>query len=281
MKDKGQDVNNLIKEALAEDIQEGDITTAAIIPENVQGSGIFLVKEKGIVAGLSVIEQVFRIYDASVAFTYLRKDGDAVSERTAAARVSGSAGSLLTVERTALNFLQRMSGIATLTSQFAKEIQHTGAKILDTRKTAPGLRVFDKEAVRIGGGMNHRMGLFDMFLIKDNHIAVAGSLTKAVAACRSVQSNKTIKIEVEAETIDQVQEALTCDVDMIMLDNFSLPMIVQAVKIVNKQCLLEVSGGVSLENIASIAKTGVDYISVGALTHSAKALDISFDLTLL
>jgi nicotinate-nucleotide pyrophosphorylase (carboxylating) len=199
-----------------------------------------------------------------------------------AAEVEGKASSILPAERTALNFLQRMSGIATLTNKFVKEISHTKEKILDTRKTVPGLRLLDKEAVKLGGGKNHRIGLFDMYLIKDNHLEIAGSITNAVQECKKFQQkkNSNIKIEVETKNLEEVKEALACDVDIIMLDNFKTDPMKKAVELINRKCLVEASGNINLDNVKEVAETGVDFISVGALTHSVKALDISLEIEL-
>lgn len=277
-----QIVKEIIKRALEEDIGTGDITTEAIIPGNAKAKGEFVVKDTGVIAGLGVAKEVFRQIDETIGFEKFFKEGDKVDRGDRVAKVSGRATSLLKGERTALNFLQRMSGIATLTRQYKDAIAHTKVKILDTRKTVPSLRLLDKMAVKIGGGENHRMGLYDMFLIKDNHIAVAGSLTKAVNACRRYRQERNAdwKIEVETDTLEQVEEALNCAVDIIMLDNFSVEDMKKAVGLIRRQCKIEASGGVSLSNIKAIAETGVDYISVGMLTHSVKAMDISFDIVL-
>jgi nicotinate-nucleotide pyrophosphorylase (carboxylating) len=275
-------LNQLIKRSLKEDIGEGDITSRAIIPKSVKAKGNFLVKADGIIAGQKIAKKVFKMVDPDLKFKESIKDGNAVRKGIITAEVEGRASSILTAERTALNFLQRMSGIATLTNQFVKEIAHTKAKILDTRKTVPGLRMLDKEAVRLGGGQNHRIGLFDMLLIKDNHIAVAGSITEAVNACRKYQEKKksSFKIEVETKNLNEVEEALKCKVDIIMLDNFNFDLMYEAVKLINGKCFVEASGNVNLENVRTIAETGVDFISVGALTHSVKALDISLEVEL-
>ncbi len=230
--------------------------------------------------GLDIVEKVFKIYDSSLKFKKIFKEGDKVKAGTIVAEVHGKAASILTAERTALNFFQRMSGIATYANQFAEIINHTNTKIIDTRKTAPGLRAIDKLAVRLSGCENHRVGLFDMYLIKDNHIEVAGSITKAIEACKKNNSkNKTkFKIEIETKNLDEVKEALDCNPDIIMLDNFKLKDMRRAVKIINGKCKVEASGMVNLETVKAIAETGVDYISVGALTHSVKALDISLEV---
>ena len=275
-------IKKIIQSALDEDIQSGDVTTQAVIPDSVLGKGSFLVKAYGVIAGLGVAKNVFQLVDEEIIFNQFVDDGKKVNRGEIVAEVTGRASSILTAERTALNFLQRMSGIATLTNKFVEEISHTKAKILDTRKTIPGLRLLDKEAVRLGGGKNHRIGLFDMFLIKDNHIEIAGSITKAIDACRNFQKNKNsnLKIEVETKNLDEVKEALDCNVDIIMLDNFKTDMMRKAVAIINEKCKVEASGNINLDNVKEVAETGVDFISVGALTHSVKALDISLEVEL-
>ena len=273
-------IENIIRNSLAEDIGNGDITTDAIVPDNLAGVGEFIVKNDGIIAGLDIIEILLGIVDSDLVIEKKIYDGEKVNNGYIFAIVKGRISSILTAERTALNFLQRMSGIATMTNIYIEKIKHTKAKILDTRKTVPGLRELDKLAVKIGGGSNHRFGLYDMFLIKDNHIAVAGSITKAVNACKvfQMENNSNFKIEVETENIEQVKEALTCGVDFIMLDNFNLKEMEKAVELISGKCLIEASGGIDLNTIKQIAETGVDFISVGALTHSVKALDISLEI---
>ena len=273
-------IDKIIRNAFAEDIGTEDITTAAIVNSKQKAKGNFLIKEEGVLAGIEIAERVFEIYDQLLNFQILIKDGQKVKPGNIAAVVSGTASSILTAERTALNFLQRMSGIATLTAKFVNEAKHTSAKIIDTRKTVPGLRMLDKMAVKIGGGNNHRFGLYDMFLIKDNHIEIAGSITKAVEKCKAYneQKEEQFKIEVETKNIDEVKEALTCNVDVIMLDNFEISEMKKAVKLIGGKCKVEASGGISLQTVKAIAETGVDLISAGALTHSVKALDISLEL---
>lgn len=263
-----------IQTALAEDIGSGDMTTQALITQNTSLHGRFMAKAPGIVAGLEVAAHTFQLLDTAVCFTPQAHDGDAVSSGQVIATISGPAPAILSGERVALNFLQRMSGIATLTRHFVEAVAGTGAVILDTRKTAPGLRAADKLAVQLGGGQNHRFGLFDMALIKENHItAVHGDLAEAV---RRVKTHApTIPIEIEVTTLSQLDTALTLPVDRIMLDNMSLDEMHSAVKRTAGRIPLEASGNVSLETVRAIAETGVDYISVGALTHSVKALDIS------
>ena len=273
-------IKEIIKRALEEDIRTGDITSEAIIPQHRNATGEFLVKQDGILAGFDIVEACFTAYDPEVTFTRYYSDGDKVLNGTIAAIVQGSARSILTVERTALNFFQRMSGIATLTHEFSDRIKHTKAKLIDTRKTVPGLRETDKLAVRMGGAENHRMGLYDMFLIKDNHIETAGSITKAVDACKILRNkkDKRLKIEVETKNPEEVKEALDCGVDVIMLDNFEIDAMKEMVKLINGKCKIEASGMVNIDSVKKIAETGVDYISAGALTHSVKALDISLEI---
>ncbi len=277
-----KDFEYLIKNALAEDIGSGDITTSAIVPDNLIATGEFLVKQNGIVAGLEVVEMLLKIVDSKLFFVRNVNDGEKVNSGKIIATVKGSAASMLTAERTALNFLQRMSGIATMTNLYIERIKHTKAKILDTRKTAPGLRELDKLAVKLGGGTNHRIGLYDMFLIKDNHIAAAGSITKAIESCKEYRrkNNSSYKIEVETENLEQVKEALNTGADFILLDNFEPVEMRKAVQLISGKCLTEASGGIDLNTIKAVAETGVDYISVGALTHSVRALDISLEITI-
>ena len=272
----------LIYNALKEDIRKGDITTEATISKSKKATGKFLIKADGIIAGLEVAKSVFKTVDSKIKFEIKIKDGSKVKSGDIAAIVSGKAQSLLTAERTALNFLQRMSGIATSANTYAEKINHTKAKVIDTRKTVPGLRALDKLAVKLGGCNNHRIGLYDMFLIKDNHIEVAGSITKAVEACikYNKKHHKKFKIEVETKNLIEVEEALKTKADIIMLDNFEVNEMKKAVNLINGKCKVEASGGVNLDTIKSIAETGVDYISVGALTHSVKALDISLEISL-
>jgi len=272
----------LISTSLKEDIKSGDITTKATISKSKKAVGKFLVKADGIIAGLEIAKEVFKQVDPKIKFETKIKDGSNVKYGDITAIVSGKAQSLLTAERTALNFLQRMSGIATSANNYSEKVRHTKAKVIDTRKTVPGLRALDKMAVKFGGCANHRIGLYDMFLIKDNHIEVAGSITKAVEAC--VKYNKKhhtkFNIEVETKNLKEVEEAIKTKADIIMLDNFEIDEMTKAVKLINGKCKVEASGGVNLDTVKAIAETGVDYISVGALTHSVKALDISLEITL-
>jgi nicotinate-nucleotide pyrophosphorylase (carboxylating) len=269
------DILEAIRRALQEDIGQGDATSNSIIPLEAQMSGQIIAKQAGIIAGLDVAEAVCRAVDAEIDFRALAGEGDQVENRQIVAALTGPARSLLTAERAALNFLGRMSGIATLTRQFVDAVAGTGAVILDTRKTAPGLRMLDKLAVLRGGGQNHRIGLYDMILIKDNHIDFAGSIIEAVTRARA--ASRGLEIEVETRTLEHVREALSLGVERILLDNMSLEMMREAVHLTAGRAKLEASGNVSLETVRAIAETGVDYISAGALTHSAKVFDVSLD----
>jgi len=263
--------------ALAEDLGAGDVTTEATVPEHAVGTGELLVKESGVVCGLRVAESTFRALDPEIRFEALTSDGKNVSEPPSiVARVTGSERAILTGERVALNFLGRLSGIATLTRRYVDAIDGTGVAVLDTRKTTPGLRALEKHAVACGGGHNHRFGLDDAVLIKDNHLRAAGSITEAV---RLVRVTTDLPIEVECETRAQVGEALELGVDAILLDNMTLAELREAVSLTAGRARLEASGGVNLDTIRAIAETGVDEISVGALTHSARSLDVSLELT--
>jgi nicotinate-nucleotide pyrophosphorylase (carboxylating) len=269
------DLLDAIRRALAEDIGPGDATTNSIVPPEAVMRGQILAKQDGVVAGLDVARAVYEMVDARVVFEAQVEEGAGVSRGQVLALVSGPARGLLTAERTALNFLGRMSGIATLTRQFVDAVAGTRAVILDTRKTAPGLRAADKLAVRRGGGQNHRMGLYDMVLIKDNHIDFAGSLVAAVERAR--QGAPGLEIEVEARTLEDVRQALALGVERILLDNMTPAMMAEAVHLAAGRAKLEASGNVTLETVRRIAETGVDYISSGALTHSARVFDVSFD----
>jgi nicotinate-nucleotide pyrophosphorylase (carboxylating) len=262
-----------IHRALEEDIGNGDATSNAIIPPDVTVSGNIIAKQAGVVAGLEVARACFFFLNEEVEFLPLVSDGSHVRSSQTLANLSGPARAILTAERTALNFLMRMSGIATLTHRFVEAVSGTRAVILDTRKTAPGLRLIDKLAVRLGGGQNHRIGLYDMILIKDNHIDFAGSLPEAVRRART--ANSDLEIEVEARSLKDVQAAFDLGITRILLDNMSSEMMRQAVEMTGDRAFLEASGNVSLENVRQIAETGVNYISIGALTHSVQALDVS------
>lgn len=275
MKPLHPEIMEVIQRALAEDIGPGDATSNSILPAEADMHGQIIAKQEGVIAGLDVAEAVYLTFDPQVTFQTMAEEGARATNRQTLAKVSGSARSLLTAERTALNFLGRMSGIATLTRSFMDAVAGTKAVILDTRKTAPGLRMVDKLAVVRGGGHNHRIGLFDMILIKDNHIDFAGSLEEAVTRARAVHSG--LEIEVEARTLEHVETALKLGVERILLDNMSPGMMAEAVRLTNGRAKLEASGNVNLETVRRIAETGVDYISVGALTHSAKVFDVSFD----
>ena len=273
------DIDDLIRRALAEDVGPGDITTSATVPPGTPGRGILLAKAPMVVAGLDLARAVFDLVaaPASSHFTAIVKDGDEVAAGTTLATVEGPASALLTAERTALNLLQRLSGIATATRAY---VTASGGRItiLDTRKTTPTLRAIEKYAVRIGGGTNHRFGLFDMILIKDNHVRLAGGIRQAIDAARG--AGPAMRVEVEAQTVTEAAEAAEAGADIILLDNLSTPEIVEAVKIIDGRAKIEVSGGVTLERISELAATGADFVSVGALTHSVQAADISFEIEL-
>jgi len=271
------EVKPIIRRALREDIGDGDVTTRCTVPLQALLTGRFIAKEAGIVAGLEVARLTFVMLDESVGFVPHLVDGECVEVGQVIATVGGPGRALLGGERVALNFLQRMSGIASLARSFVAAVQGTRAVILDTRKTAPGLRLLDKWAVRLGGAQNHRSGLYDMVLIKDNHIAAVGGITQAVERVRARDRRKRA-IEVEVKNLAELQEALELTVDRIMLDNMSLDQMREAVRLTDGRVPLEASGNVTLENVAAVAATGVDYISVGALTHSVQALDISLKL---
>jgi len=269
-----QQLNRIIGTALEEDIHTGDITTLALQLGSRRISGILKAKEEMIICGMQVAEQVLATVDKNLLFTASCADGDTLPAGGIIAHFSGDAQQLLQGERVALNLLQRMSGVATLTARYVRAVQGTKARIVDTRKTTPGLRVLEKYAVRVGGGSNHRTGLYDGVLIKENHIAAAGGITEAIRRTRSYIPH-TLKIEIETESLAQVKEALAAGADIIMLDNMTIPLMEEAVALIGGRALTEASGGVNLETVRSIAGTGVDIISVGALTHSAPAMDIS------
>jgi len=269
--------------ALEEDRYTGDITTLATIEPGKQGHAVIKAKASGVLAGAAVAEEVFMACDPQLSLRFFIHDGESVESGDTILDVSGSIASLLLAERTVLNFMQRMSGIATRTNLYVGKVAHTGAAILDTRKTAPGLRYFDKEAVRIGGGKNHRFGLFDMILIKDNHIDASGGVGNAVRNAVAYRRQKALNVLVETEvrSIRELSEALPCGPDIVLLDNFSEELLKQAVVLARRQAplvKLEASGNVGLHNVAVIAETGVDYISIGELTHSVRALDLSMTI---
>ncbi len=268
-----RDAERVVQLAVEEDLGAGDLTTERVIPAGATCRTELLLKEPGVVCGLAVAEAVFRALDPDIRFEQLASDGDRFDTPASVAALSGAAGPILTGERTALNFLGRLSGIATLTRRFADAVEGTGATVLDTRKTTPGLRALEKYAVRCGGGQNHRFGLYDGILIKDNHLKVAGSITAAVERARN-----GVPVQVEAETLDDVREALAAGADSILLDNMSPAELAEAVAEVGGRARLEASGGVSLETIREIAETGVDFVSIGALTHSARSLDVSLEV---
>ena len=268
----------IIDAALREDMPEGDITSESIIPADARSEAIFLAKEDGVLAGLPVARRVFEKIDSAVEFTGKIQDGAAFHKSDILARLKGPTIALLKGERTALNFLQHLSGVATATRRFVDAVAGTKAKILDTRKTTPGLRLLEKYAVKAGGGTNHRLSLSDMVLIKDNHLRHVGSVAEAVRRARARAAAKPgIRIEVEAADLSQVRDALAAGADMIMLDNMTLEMMSEAVSLAAGRVPLEASGNMSLDRVRAVAETGVDYISVGALTHSARAVDISLE----
>jgi nicotinate-nucleotide pyrophosphorylase (carboxylating) len=283
-------LESIVKAAIAEDLGSGDITTALTVPRSTIAKASIVTREPLVVAGMAIPHEVFfgvtypeywGIWDEDLLCTEyepLCKDGDTLEAGAALAQIEGPAHSILTGERVALNFLQRMSGIATMTRRYVELVAGTKARIVDTRKTTPGLRRLEKYAVAVGGGHNHRFGLSDGILIKDNHIAVAGGVAAAVSAAKAGAPH-TLKIEVEVDTINQLDEAITAGADVVLLDNMSVEMLREAVELAAGRVLLEASGGVNEENVRAIAETGVDIISVGALTHSARAIDISMEIT--
>lgn len=270
-------VDNIIRNALQEDIGTGDLTTLSIIPVGSVTDGFIYAKAAGVVAGLAVAKRVFEILNCEVRFVAQKADGDRIAKGDILALISGPAQAVLSGERVCLNLLQRMSGIATRTAGITAIIKDYKTVVVDTRKTTPGLRILEKYAVAAGGGKNHRFGLYDAVLIKDNHIKVAGGIQKAVALAKA-NAPHTAKIEVEVENLEGVHEALAAKADIIMLDNMNLDTIREAVKAIGGKALVEVSGGVNESNVLDYAKAGVDIVSVGALTHSVKALDISLDV---
>lgn len=270
-------IDQLIDLAIEEDIATGDLTTESIIPAHSRAIAEMKMKANGVISGLEVIRRVYERFEKDIIWEPKVKDGDRVKKGDIILRIEASYRCLLLGERLSLNILQRMSGIATETNRYMQELGGTGCRLLDTRKTAPGLRVLDKLAVKQGGGTNHRMGLFDMVMIKDNHIKVAGSITEAVKAVKA-RIPAGIKIEVETTNIDEVKEALSAGADIIMLDNMSNADMAEAVKIIGGKAQTEASGNMSIPRLREVAATGVDFISVGALTHSVKALDISMNI---
>jgi nicotinate-nucleotide pyrophosphorylase (carboxylating) len=270
-------VARAVAAALEEDLgQAGDITTDAIVPVEAEGSAAIVARQAGVVAGLDLAEAAFRALDPEIDFKRVVDDGGKVAAGRAIAQISGKTRAILTGERTALNFVGRLSGIATLTASFVEAIKGTSARIACTRKTTPGLRALEKYAVRAGGGMNHRFGLYDAVLVKDNHIAAAGGLAEALTRLRQ-RKGHVVKVEVEVDTLDQLREALEFPIDAVLLDNMDAATLKKAVKIAAGRVMTEASGGVTLENVREIASTGVDLISVGALTHSPRNLDSSLE----
>ena len=280
MKQHLPDVSEIVRYALAEDIGTGDITTLLTVDSETQGRAVMISKTNGIVAGIPVVERVFLQVDPGLRFEALVEEGEMIEKGQHLCIVEGCAQSLLTAERVALNFLQRLSGIATKTAEFVALVVGTKARIVDTRKTTPGLRELEKYAVRVGGGRNHRFGLYDAVMIKDNHIQATGGIAQAMERLLS-QVSHTLSITIECDTLEQVQEAIDAGADILLLDNMSLEMLQEAVELVDGQAMTEASGGVNEVTVSAIAQTGVDIISIGALTHSAPALDISLDLSLL
>lgn len=267
-------IDGIILNALREDMALGDMTTDSLIPEDSKSHALLIAKDNGTIAGLDVAERVFKLLDPDTVFTRRIQDGERVKKGDVIAEIEGNTRVLLKGERTALNFLQRLSGIATKTAEFCDRVKGLPVRIVDTRKTTPGLRFLEKYAVRAGGGYNHRYSLSDGVLIKDNHIQAAGGIKEAVEKARR-NIPHTAKIEVETETLRQVEEAIEAGADIIMLDNMSPDMMREAVRLINKRAVVEASGNVKLDNVYEIASTGVDIISVGELTHSVKAFDIS------
>ena len=266
----------ILLNALTEDIGAGDVTTQFTVPDEAMARGVLLAKAPGVVAGLAVACRVFTLVEHRAMWEPHVDDGEIVTPGTPLATITGPARGLLTAERVALNVLQRMSGTATLTARFVEKVDGTKARIVDTRKTTPGLRVLEKYAVRVGGGFNHRIGLYDMILIKDNHL-IAGEGVRATVERARRATGHALKIEVECKTLDEVDEAVAARADLLLLDNMDLETLAEAVRRVGGRALTEASGGVNLDTVADIARAGVDLISVGALTHSAPALDISLD----
>jgi nicotinate-nucleotide pyrophosphorylase (carboxylating) len=266
-------VDRIIEYALREDLGDGDVTTNSLATEKEDSKAVIRAKAKGVIAGLPIAKRVFQKLDPTVVCVDNIGDGEDIKPGDVLSEINGGTRALLSGERLALNILQRLSGIATLTSKYVNAVEGLPVKILDTRKTAPGLRILDKYAVSVGGGFNHRFGLFDGVLVKDNHIAIAGGIQEAVAVIRKKYKQK-YKIEVETSDLEQVKEALIAGADIIMLDNMSPEQMRKAVRLIDRNALVEASGGINLKNVRGVAETGVDFISVGALTHSAPALDI-------
>ncbi|MCX7599469.1 MAG: carboxylating nicotinate-nucleotide diphosphorylase [Armatimonadetes bacterium] len=272
-----QVVAGIVATALSEDVGPGDLTTRLCVPVETRAIGTIIAKKPGVHSGLYVAEEVFRQLDEGISFEAFVAEGDALEVGTVLARLTGPARPILTGERVALNFLQHLCGIATLTKAYAKALEGTGCVLLDTRKTMPGLRALEKAAVRAGGGHNHRLALYDGLLIKDNHVRAAGGVAAAIAAARR-GVHPGLRVEVEAQTFEQIEEALEAGADIIMLDNFPPEQVAEAVRRIRGRAKTEASGGITLENVGAYAEAGVDFVSVGALTHSAPALDLSLEL---
>ncbi len=269
-------IDKIITLAIEEDVEKGDVTTNSLVPESTLAVAEMTAKADGVISGIDIARMVFERFDKNIRWSPSTTEGGRVKKGDAIVRVEGSYRALLTGERTALNILQRMSGIATATSNYVKELEGSATQLLDTRKTAPGMRILDKIAVKAGGGTNHRMGLYDLALIKDNHIKVAGGITEAVKEVRAYAPG--IKVEVEVTTLEETKEAVTAGADIIMLDNMSNEMMEDAVKLIAGRAKTEASGNMTIGRLKGAAATGVDYISVGALTHSVTALDISMNI---
>jgi nicotinate-nucleotide pyrophosphorylase (carboxylating) len=273
-----KNIDEIIDLAFSEDIRDGDHTTLSTVPDSKKGEAKLLVKEAGIIAGMELAKHIFERLDSDIVFNSFVKDGDRVEVGEVAFEINGPAQTILTGERVVLNFMQRMSGIATLSNEIVSSVSHTNVKILDTRKTTPGLRLLEKWAVKIGGAHNHRIGLFDMIMIKDNHVDFAGGVSQAVNAAKDYLTSKALdlKIEVEVRDFKELDEVLSCEgVDRVMLDNFPPNEIVKALELIKGRIETEASGGITRDNLVEYAETGVDFVSMGALTHSVKSLDLS------
>lgn len=278
MKTKDELIDDLLNLAFAEDVGDGDHTTLSTIPADAMGKQRLIIKEEGIVSGVEIAKKVFAKFDPSLKVTVMINDGERVKPGDVVFEVEGPVRSLLQTERTMLNIMQRMSGVATMTAKYQDKLKGLNTKVLDTRKTTPGMRMLEKEAVKTGGGKNHRIGLFDMILIKDNHVDFAGGIPQAVKAAKDyvAKLGRDLKIEVEVRNTDEILQALEAGVDRIMLDNFTPERTREAVKLINGRTEIESSGGITLDTLRDYAECGVDFISVGALTHSVKGLDMSF-----
>ncbi|WP_445666730.1 carboxylating nicotinate-nucleotide diphosphorylase [Fodinibius sp. AD559] len=274
--EKNDAIEALIERAFEEDVRSGDVTTDAVVDEGCQAKAVWIAKEEGVIAGIAVARRVFEKLDPQIEWSPHVDEGEKVSKGTPLVTIKGSCRAILTAERIALNIAQRMSGIATTTRQYVEAIGELDTKVLDTRKTVPGLRLLDKQAVAAGGGTNHRMGLFDLAMVKDNHIVAAGSIAAAVQGVRT--NAPAVRIEVETTCLEEVKKALAAGADIIMLDNMSIAMMKKAVELIDGKAETEASGNITLDRIKEVASTGVDYISVGALTHSVTAFDISQQL---